>query len=195
MGKTSLKADTKNTWFYVSGALATLQAARYTGIFFECLSSRIEIVIMSALEAAIFIFFAFAIFFMAGSSIKKTVIPTVLICIYMALNLHGLISLIPVLLSSKVLSTPFTSIIQGVLGILFILLGIVYVLKCFGKLDNRRLLLGCAALTLAVSYALLVAGRFASNVTFINALFTLDLADPTLGVPLSITALALSIKR
>lgn len=195
MGKTALKADSKNTWFYVSGVLATLQAARYTGIFFECLSSNIGVILLSALEAAIFIFFAFSIFFMAGNNMKKTIIPTVLVCLYMALNLHGLIALIPILLSSQVLTTPFTNIIRGILGVFFILLGLVYTLKCFGKFDNRKPLLGCAALTLALSYALLVANRFAANITFIDAFFTLDLADPALGIPLCITALTLSLKK
>jgi len=195
MGKTALKADNKNIWFYISGVLATLQAARYTGIFFECLSGDIGAILLSALEAAIFIFYAFSIFFIAGNNLKRTVIPTGLICLYMGLNLHELIALIPVLLSSKVLTTPFTSILRGVLGVLFILLGIVYALKCFGKFDNRRPLLCCAALTLALSYALLVANRFASGITFIDAFFTLDLADPILGVPLSLTALTLCLKK
>jgi hypothetical protein len=81
-----------------------------------------------------------------------------------------------------------------ILAIMFVILAVVYTLKCFGKFQTRKPLLTCATITLMVSYALLVSSRLSGGATVINALFTLDLADPSIGIPLCFTALTLSLK-
>ncbi|UKI20639.1 MAG: hypothetical protein L6V89_05975 [Oscillospiraceae bacterium] len=54
MGKTTLKADTKNAWFYVAVLLSVLQAVQYTGAFIESLSSGTAAIIAAAIPAVIY---------------------------------------------------------------------------------------------------------------------------------------------
>ena len=197
MGKTNLKANTKNSWFYIAGALATVQAARYLGIFIECLSSNIGVIITTALEAVIFILFAVSCFFFASANFKKTAIPSIIVCLYMSATAYGLFDTIKNALGGSfetLLNTSLLNILRMILAIMFVILAVVYTLKCFGKFQTRKPLLTCATITLMASYALLVSSRLSGGATVINALFTLDLADPSIGIPLCFTALTLSLK-
>ncbi len=199
MGKTGLKADTGNTWFYIAGALATVQAARFTGIFLECLSASIGVIITAALEALLFIYFAISIFFYASQNLKKTWIPSVLVCLHLSANAYGLIDLLKQTFEGKILSSVINSslatVIRIFLAIFIVTFAIIYTLKCFGKFQSRRPVITCATIMLMLSYALLVAVRLAGSTPLIDALFVLDLADPVMGIPLCFTALTLSLRR
>lgn len=72
MGKTTLKADTKNAWFYVAVLLSVLQAVQYTGAFIESLSSGTAAIIAAAIPAVIFILLALSVLLGAPRGLKKT---------------------------------------------------------------------------------------------------------------------------
>ena len=71
MGKTTLKADTKNAWFYVAVLLSVLQAVQYTGAFIESLSSGTAAIIAAAIPALIFILLALSVLLGAPRGLKK----------------------------------------------------------------------------------------------------------------------------
>lgn len=199
MGRTGLKADTKNTWFYIAGALATVQAARFTGIFLECLSASLGIIITTAIEALIFIFFAISIFFYSSQNLKRTWIPAVLVCLHLSANTYGLVDLVKQTFGGNILNTVINSsllnVLRIILAIFIVALAVVYTLKCFGRFQTRKPVVTMATVVLLLSYALLAATRLTSGTPTINALFVLDLADPAMGIPLCFTALTLSLRR
>lgn len=198
MGKTTLKADTKNAWFYVAVLLSVLQAVQYTGAFIESLSSGTAAIIAAAIPAVIFILLALSVLLGAPRGLKKTALPVGLLCIYMAADVFGLITLLRNTLSGggilDIASFSVISVLKAV-AIGYAVLLIVYVLKCFGKFDTRRPLITAACCVLLLSWALIVLRRIDNNSTVINAICTVDLSNTLLSVPLCITALTLSLKK
>lgn len=199
MGKTTLKADTKNAWFYVAVLLSVLQAVQYTGAFIESLSSGTAAIIAAAIPALIFILLALSVLLGAPRGLKKTALSVGLLCIYMAADVFGLITLLRNTLSGggilDIASFSVISVLKAAVAIGYAVLLIVYVLKCFGKFDTRRPLITAACCVLLLSWALIVLRRIDNNSTVINAICTVDLSNTLLSVPLCITALTLSLKK
>ncbi len=198
MGKTTLKADTKNAWFYVAVLLSVLQAVQYTGAFIESLSSGTAAIIAAAIPAVIFILLALSVLLGAPRGLKKTALPVGLLCIYMAADVFGLIALLQNTLSGGILdiaSFSVISVLKAAVAIGYAVLLIVYVLKCFGKFETRRPLITAACCVLLLSWVLIVLRRIDNNSTVINAICTVDLSNTLLSVPLCITALTLSLKK
>ena len=199
MGKTSLKADRKNAWFHVCAILSALQGIQFTGIFLEALpGGNTTRIVTAGAEAVIFILFALAVIFFAGSNLKRTIIPAALVCLYMSAETYGLIALLSKTLESGSLNPAgltVLSVLKIAVSVGYIILMIIYILKCCGKFDTRKPLLTAATAVLLLSWALLVVRRLDNNATVINALFTLDLSQAALSVPICFTALTLSLKR
>ena len=120
-------------------------------------------------------------------------------CIYMAADVFGLITLLRNTLSGggilDIASFSVISVLKAAVAIGYAVLLIVYVLKCFGKFDTRRPLITAACCVLLLSWALIVLRRIDNNSTVINAICTVDLSNTLLSVPLCITALTLSLKK
>lgn len=202
MAKTSLKADTKNGWFYIHCILVTLLAFQRVGHLLDVLSQKASTynIVMAAVETGIFVLFAISAFFLATKNLKKTIFPAALVCLYMSANIYGLFPLLRKLVEggdtiSSIIHSPLTVIFKIAISVGYIVLMLVYILKGYGKFSTRRpLLLTClAVLILTEVYLVLV--RFSNGSTPINAIFTIDLMDDLLCVPISFTALTLSLRR